>query len=244
MAGDTGTLLMGIVALVTLLLSITGIILWPGWRKLIAGFKIKWKAHPKRTNFDIHKLAGIITAIFLAFIGFTGFAWNVPQAKVQNVIYAATLTAKQPEEPASQPIPGQQPLPFIELLQRADAAVGSATTTYVSLPEKPEEPFRVGKKQAQETGKYGNTRIYLDQFTGKVIQLSDGLKPSRAEAIINQFGPMHFGTFGGLPTQILYVFVGLAPTILMVTGVVMWWYRRRVKSVTQREVNVVTEAKQ
>lgn len=29
---------MGIVALVTLLLSITSIILWPGWRKLIAGF--------------------------------------------------------------------------------------------------------------------------------------------------------------------------------------------------------------
>jgi hypothetical protein len=42
LAGDTGTLIMGIVALLTLLLSITGIVLWPGWRKLMAGFKIKW----------------------------------------------------------------------------------------------------------------------------------------------------------------------------------------------------------
>lgn len=242
LAGDTGILIMGIVALVTLFLSITGIVLWPGWRKLIAGFKIKWQAHPKRTNFDIHKVAGIITAIFLAFIGFTGFAWNVPQAKVEDAIYAVTLTAKQPD-PVSVPIPGKQPLPLTELLQRADAAVGSATTTYVSFPEKPEEPFRVGKKQAQETGKYGNTRVALDQFTGEVIQLSDGLKPSRAEAIVNQFGPVHFGTFGGLPTQILYVFVGLAPTILMVTGVVMWWYRRRVKVGTQRVVNVAVEVK-
>lgn len=219
---------MGIVALVTLLLSITGIVLWPGWRKLIAGFKIKLNAHPKRTNFDIHKLAGIITAVFLAFIGFTGFAWNVPQAKVEDAIYAVTLTAKHPD-PVSKPIPGKQPLPLTELLQRADAAVPSATTTYVSLPEKPEEPFRVGKKQAQETDKWGRTQIYLDQFTGVVIQLSDGLKPSRAEAIINEFGPVHFGTFGGRLTQILYVLVGLAPTILMVTGVVMWWYRRKQK---------------
>jgi uncharacterized iron-regulated membrane protein len=74
-AGDAGVLIMGIVALLTLLLSITGILLWPSWRKLVAGLKIKWQgAHIKRTNFDIHKVAGVITALFLAFIGFTGFA--------------------------------------------------------------------------------------------------------------------------------------------------------------------------
>lgn len=59
--------------------------------------------------------------------------------------------------------------------------------------------------------------------------MSDGLKPSRVEAIINQFEPVHFGIFGGWLTQILYVLVGLVPTILMVTGVVMWWYRRKQK---------------
>ncbi|NJP10790.1 MAG: PepSY domain-containing protein [Leptolyngbyaceae cyanobacterium RU_5_1] len=240
LAGEIGLLIMGIVALLTLVLSITGIVLWPGWRKLIAGFKIKSKnAHIKRTNFDIHKVAGIITAIFLAFIGFTGFAWNVPQAKVTEAIYAATLTSK-PADPVSKPLPGKQPLPIAELIQRADGAVLNATTTYVSFPEKPEEPFRMGKRQAQETDKWGNTRVYLDQFTGEVIQLSDGLKPSRAEAIINQFGAVHFGTFGGVPTKILYVFVGLAPTVLMVTGVVMWWYRKRNK--TQPLAAVESEA--
>ncbi|MEH1769678.1 MAG: hypothetical protein V7L27_32615 [Nostoc sp.] len=28
---------------------------------------------------------------------------------------------------------------------------------------------------------------------------------------------MHYGTFGGLPTRILYVFVGVAPLVLFVT---------------------------
>ncbi|MEH2166826.1 MAG: PepSY-associated TM helix domain-containing protein [Nostoc sp.] len=243
LAGDIGQWIMGIVALLTLILSITGIILWPGWRKLITGFKIKWqKAHIKRTNFDIHKVAGIITAVFLAFIGFTGFAWNIPQAKVTDIIYAATLTPK-PAEPVSKPISLQQPLAIKDLLQRADAAVPNAITTYVSFANKQEEPFHVGKKQAQETGQYGTTQVYLDQFTGKVIQINDGVKPSRAEAILNQFGSVHFGTFGGRLTQVLYVFVGLAPTVLMVTGVVMWWYRRRVKVGTQREVNVAAEVK-
>jgi uncharacterized iron-regulated membrane protein len=36
-----------------------------------------------------------------------------------------------------------------------------------------------------------------------------------------------FGTFGGLPTRILYVFVGLAPLVLFVTGAVMWWHRKK-----------------
>jgi hypothetical protein len=41
--------------------------------------------------------------------------------KVEDAIYRATFTAKQPE-PQSQAIAGQQPLPFDELLQRAEAA--------------------------------------------------------------------------------------------------------------------------
>ncbi|MEH2140701.1 PepSY-associated TM helix domain-containing protein [Nostoc sp.] len=219
---------MGIVALVTLILSITGIVLWPGWRKLIAGFKIKWDGHIKRVNFDIHKVAGIITAIFLAFIGFTGFAWNVPQAKVEDAIYATTFTPKL-KDPISQLIPGKQPLSVTELLQRADAAVPNAPITGLFFPTKPEDVLWLGKKQPKETSKWGSTQLYLDQFSGKVLRIQDGLNPTRAEVILNSFSPLHYGTFGGLATRILYVFVGLAPLILFITGFVMWWYRYRVK---------------
>ncbi|MEH2085041.1 MAG: PepSY-associated TM helix domain-containing protein [Nostoc sp.] len=47
------------------------------------------------------------------------------------------------------------------------------------------------------------------------------------DRILNSFTPLHYGTFGGLPTRILYVFVGLAPLILFITGFVMWQYRKR-----------------
>lgn len=114
-------------------------------------------------------------------------------------------------------------------MQRGNAVVPNSKTTFISFANKPEAPFLVAKKQAQEIGKYGNTRIYLDQFTGAVIQLQNGVKPSRAEAILNQFNPIHFGTFGGLPTRIFYVFVGLSPLILFITGFVMWWHRRKQK---------------
>ncbi|MHC5862935.1 PepSY domain-containing protein [Nostoc sp.] len=50
--------------------------------------------------------------------------------------------------------------------------------------------------------------------------------------ILNSFNDLHYGTFGGLPTRILYVFVGVAPLVLFVTVFFMWWYRYRTKSPT------------
>lgn len=50
---------------------------------------------------------------------------------------------------------------------------------------------------------------------------------SLGDRILNAFVPMHYGTFGGNLTRILYVFVGLSPTILFVTGLVMYRLRRR-----------------
>ncbi|MHC5933227.1 PepSY domain-containing protein [Nostoc sp.] len=41
------------------------------------------------------------------------------------------------------------------------------------------------------------------------------------DRVLNSFAPLHYGTFGGLTTRILYVFVGVAPLVLFITGFVM-----------------------
>ncbi|MHC5831015.1 MAG: PepSY domain-containing protein, partial [Nostoc sp.] len=106
------------VGLLFTILSITGIILWPGWRKLIAGFKMKWNAHPKRVNFDIHKVAGVITGVFLVFTFFTGFCWNLSEF-VNPIIYAATFS-KANVDLVSVPIAGQSPLRVAEQVKIAE----------------------------------------------------------------------------------------------------------------------------
>lgn len=231
LAGEVGTIVVGIAALLLFILCITGLVLWPGWRKLISGFKIKWLAHPKRVHFDIHKVAGIIAVVFLAMIAFTGFCWNFYDF-TKPVIYAVTLTPI-PDVPVSKPIAGKSPLGITEILQKADAALPGAITTFISLPEKPEEAFRIRKKFPQETEEYGRSQIYLDQYSGKIVQMQNALSPSLGDSVLNSFGPLHYGTFGGLATRILYVFVGFSPTLLFVTGFVMWQYRWRAKTHSQ-----------
>jgi len=234
LAGETGNQIMGVAALLLFILSITGIILWPGWRRLTSGFKVKWKnAHPKRVNFDIHKVAGMITAVFLALTGVTGFYLNFG-GFVRPIIYAVTFSPPNPPKPVSQPIAGSKVPSLTQLLQLADAALPDALTTAIYLPETPEATLYVRKKYPQEEAALGRSSVWLDQYTGEVVQLKDALKKSLGDKILDSFVPLHFGTFGGLSTRILYIFVGLAPLILSVTGFVMWWYRYRVKSVVSR----------
>ncbi|WP_298917436.1 PepSY domain-containing protein [uncultured Nostoc sp.] len=226
LAGDTGVAIVGVAALLMFILSVTGIMLWPGWRKLFTGFKIKWNGHIKRTNFDIHKVAGIITAVFLTITAFTGFCWNF-YSYLEPVIYGVTFSPK-PIDPQSTPIPSKSSLGLVEILERADAALPEAVITYIAFPTSPEGVFLVGKRFYEEKQVW-RSGVYLDQYTGKVLRVRNSRSLSIGEEVIDAFNPLHFGTFGGLPTRILYIFVGLAPTILFITGFVMWRYRYRSK---------------
>lgn len=224
LAGEVGRIIVGIEAFLLFSLTITGILLWSGWRKLILGFKIKWQASKGRVSFDIHQVVGIIAAIFIGGNAFTGFCWNFPDF-TKPIIYAVTLTPIPPN-PVSKPIAGKSPLELSQILPIADAALPGAITTHTSLPQKPEGVFRIRKKFPQEMWDYGYSFVYLDQYTGEVVQLTNGLALSPAEGFLYSFAPLHFGRFGGLVTRILYVFVGLALTILVLTGFVIYGDRQ------------------
>lgn len=228
LAGKTGEAIAGFVALFLFILCITGIALWKGWRNLGQGFKIAWAANPMRLNLDIHHVSGIVTVVFLTAIAFTGFYWSFTD-QTKPIIYAATFTP-EPSIPVSKLIAGKSPLALSAILEKSDTVFPNAATTFITFPQKPKDVIRIGKKQATESVENGNTRIWLDQYSGKVLQVQDGLNLSRATAVISSFIPMHFGTFGGIPTRILYVFVGLSPLLLFVTGANMFKTRKWGKS--------------
>ncbi|MEH2048027.1 PepSY-associated TM helix domain-containing protein [Nostoc sp.] len=228
LGGDIGYKFVGIIGLLMSFMSITGIILWPGWRRLISGFKIKWNAHPKRLNFDVHKVAGMITAVFLICTFFTGFCWSFSEF-INPMIYAVTFSKQQPT-PVSVPIAGKSALGLKEQLKTAQAALPDASLRSISFPSKPEEVLTVSFKLPQETEDYGQSSVYLDQYSGKVLRVDSSLKVSLGDRIINSFVPVHYGTFWGIPSRIFYVFVGLTPLVLFITGFVMWRYRYRAKT--------------
>jgi uncharacterized iron-regulated membrane protein len=235
-AGEPGLAIVGIAALLSIVLSFTGLALWPGWQKLIAGFKVKLNAHPKRKNFDIHKIIGIITAFFLILIAFTGFCWNFAD-KTEPIIYSLTSSPKPPET-TSHPIAGKSPIPLNVLLQKASAALPGTRTLFISLPSTPTDTLWSMQSFSQEPIEAERqTRIYLDRYSGEVLYIKNALQSSLGDRILNWFHPLHYGTFWGLPSRILYVFVGLAPLILLITGLNMYRYRKWGKAAKQEAIS-------
>ncbi|GAP93906.1 PepSY-associated TM helix domain-containing protein [Leptolyngbya sp. NIES-2104] len=225
-AGEIGMKIVGVAALMLCVLSLTGIALWSGWRKFFLGFEIKWNAHPKRVHYDIHKVAGIVTAGFLSAIALTGFCWNFYE-QTEPLIYAATFTPKPPEVQST--VTKSKPLSLDEIIRRSNTALPGAVNTFVILPSSPDGVFHIFKKLPEDREDFISS-VKLDQYSGKVLQVKDSRTANLGDRVLNAFTPIHYGTFGGLPTRIFYVFVGFAPTILMITGFVMWWYRKRRKA--------------
>jgi uncharacterized iron-regulated membrane protein len=53
---------------------------------------------------------------------------------------------------------------------------------------------------------------------------------STGDKILGALYAAHFGNFGGWPVKALWVVLGLAPSLLFVTGVIMWWNRKLSKT--------------
>ena len=234
LAGNIGMTIVGIAALFLCILTITGTLLWSGWRKLLLGFKIKWQAHPMRVNYDLHKVAGIVTAAFLGIIAFTGFCWNFYDYS-EPAIYAATFTSK-PAEVKSTVVAGKSTLELSDILARSDRALPNSVSTFINFPKKPDGVFEIYKKVAGDAGDF-NSYVKLDRYSGKILRVQDSRTAGLADRILNSFTPLLYGTFGGLPTRILYVFVGIAPLVLFITGSKMFalrnWGKAKRKEVKQ-----------
>ncbi|UFP93848.1 PepSY-associated TM helix domain-containing protein [Gloeobacter morelensis] len=225
LAGEAGEWITGISAVMLLALGITGVVLWPGWKKWQAGTSLRWRSHSRIVAYDLHKLSGILTSVFLAILGLTG-AYFMFYEPFRAAVYAVTFTP-EPPKPISTPVTGRSPLGADAAIATARPLLAGAELYGVSLPTKPEGTVNVLGRFALEGPASRYIRVFLDQYSGQVRQVKDARKPNTPEFILNWMAPLHFGTYGGLFTQVMYLFVGLAPGGLFLTGFWLWLKKLR-----------------
>lgn len=232
LAGDLGMQVVGICGGLLLLMGITGLALWNGWRNLKYGFKIRWKAPWQLIHYDIHKAIGVVSVALLSLIAATGMAM-VFWTPFENAVYYLTQTPR-PVEVASQVAAGKAPMGINEMLQKAEAAVPGAQLFKFFPAKKPEATFNVWMHLPQEHEFNKDPSLYLDQYTGTVLRLDHPKQASLAVRIMKAQYILHVGNYGGLLTRILYCLIGLTPLGLMITGFALW-QRRRWLSAHRRE---------
>jgi uncharacterized iron-regulated membrane protein len=220
--GDIGVAIAGLLGVALCFLGLSGLWLYRRFWKSI--FRLRIKSSMRLLLGDFHRMVGVLSVVFNLLLGFTGAFWNVshtiehlsePHESEDEVLFSTKLFPVG-FDVASLPGRAKEHLPGFE-------------THYISFPWKPEGPFTLwgsAEDSAWFRSPYGS-QVSFDSQTGAFVSLHDLRKEGLWAQVKDSFEPLHFGNFGGLPIKILWAAAGMAPGLLAVSGMAIWWKRRK-----------------
>lgn len=228
--GQAGWTLNGWGALLLTALLLLGLWLWwPTRRSGAAVWKgrlsVRTDAGRSRLLYDLHNVVGVYPLVFFLIFTLTTLVFAFPDAS-RRVLYALTST---PPDPVFRldPEPGTERLPLDRLVAAADAAINGRILR-VSFPQTPDAPLRVRKEWDDWNRTRNRAMITVDPYTAEVLDVYDSRKHESPGRLLVQWAiPLHFGIWGGMPTRILYVVLGLLPAVAFVTGFWRWRLRKQ-----------------
>ena len=253
--GELGATILGITALVWTIDCFIGFYLtlplrWrangdasPGtkswWSRWKPAWLIKFNAGAYRINFDIHRALGLWTWAMLFILAWSSVGFNF------NQVYTPAMRALfEFSDPAAGLPTRAEPLDHPRLGWREAYAVGHAL-----LEEQARQHgFVIGKEKylifnrdrgvyfitaqgSQEGKKSYRTTVIFDADTGAMLQFSWPGSPSEktGDVVTLWLYWLHMAAVFGLPMQIFVCIMGLVITALSVTGVYIWWKKRRAR---------------
>lgn len=224
---QVGKPLLALLALAYGLLLVGGLVLW--WpRRWRQAFGLTLDRGRLRGLFDLHRSGGAVLGLLIAVPVATGayMAWKPLSQAVTSLAGQAPQLPPQIQPQLQPGAPGGTPPPLDALAATARARFDGAPVGYVTLAG-PAKPVRVRLMLADDPHPNGLTSVWLHPRTGAVLRAErwDDLDPgARANSVIY---PLHTGELGGLVLEALNALLGLALAALGMTGLWLWWLRRR-----------------
>ena len=233
LAGLRGESVVGICGIILVISILTGVILWwPLWRNSWrAAFVIR---RGSLLDYDLHKTIGIIGGLTLLVAAVSGVYLEFP-----NWIRPLVISAGSPgraEDLDSIPGPGSERIDADQALESAEKALPEAELKRLYLPSDPEDAYIARVRQPGEVRRsMGNSRVWIDQYSGQVRGVRDWNNQGLAETILDWQFPLHNGEAFGLVGRWIVFVTGLIPGILYVTGGLLWWRKRQARK-RQRQI--------
>jgi len=196
---------------------VTGLVVYKRfWR----GFFRKPRLRDRRTFWgDMHRLAGLWSLWFIFLMGLTG-TWYLVEV----------LGAQAPDPPRDSPArerPALADAGLTRLAARAETALDDFRVRTVVLPQQADDPVGfLGQTDTLLVRDRAN-RVIAQPETGKIVAVSDSADMSAHQRISEAADPLHFGTFAGLPSKLVYFVFGIALSGMALSGVYI--YSRRIR---------------
>ena len=212
MGRDGRALVVGWLGVAMLILGLSGLVLWwPRRGQWKYAFFVRPTAQGLRFHRELHAATGIwIFFIFMA-VSFSGVVLAWPQTMGANPPGAGPRAV-----PTVEAIDGKR-LGATEAIIAASAAVPGLSPRSVTIPARADQAIAVNYLS---NGAVAAT-VFVDPYRGKVISVRD---PS--QNFMAWMRPVHQGILGPV-WQFLVFLSGLVPSLFVVTGMIMWWKKRK-----------------
>lgn len=207
--GARGRLLVTLATGEALLLALTGIWLW--WRKKHWQFRA-WRGSLFRVSWDLHNASGIWFLVPVVAMLVTGLLIATPTLVFR---VAGMRPATWVGAPPSANSDSHEQVPLATVLTLADSVAPGAVLG-VSIPFGPVASYAVRK---------ANVTVYIDQFTGAVIEARGPLLPNAADHAFKVVEDLHTGAYFGKAGRAIMTLGTLMLAVMTITGFLLGWKR-------------------
>lgn len=232
-----GRTIVGWLGVAMLVSCVSGLVVW--WPRNNAFVRaLAWRRSPSTLS-NLHHSVGFWICVPLAVLSLTG-AWIAFPEAMRAV--TAPLRAHGPGSAAERPgggpregFPAAAPLPDPELTideaasTALQAAGGGGRLTTITLPTSAGRPaWRV---QVQPLAGGPPVSVRVDDASGRArVQAGEAAGPAGGDPVARLMRRVHEGSDLGLAWRVVITLAGLAPTVLGVSGALLWLTRRRVRA--------------
>lgn len=213
------------------------------WLRWKPAWQIKVSGSRYRVAFDIHRAFGLWLWAMLLTIAFTGFSLNLYREifyPLMSLVSQVTPNIFSQQPPAGRHQPIEPAMGYREIVERARSEVarrgwsepmGSAFYT---------PGFGIYGVRFHRTGAdrgaagVGPAILYFDGRTGASLGARQPWTGTAADIFLQAQFPLHSGRILGLSGRVLISAMGLVVAALSVTGVVIWYRKRRARLAVRR----------
>jgi len=229
--GDVGFYLVTSLGFVLLGSLVTGLLVY---KKFWRGFfrKPRLSRNLRTATGDLHRLGGLWSIWFVAIIALTsiyyffewsGLDWNSEPASVPESHFVETASAAD----------------IARWVQMARTAKPGLGITAIALPYEPGEPVVVQGHWKAVLVRERADAVFIDPVTNRIVGLRTAHEMGAGERIVHTVDPLHFGTFGGLATRLIWALFGLFLTGLAGTGACI--YAKRTQAAADGDLLTVLD---
>jgi len=234
-SGGIGRPIVGWLGVIMLFLCGSGLIIWwPRPHKLWAALTIKRGARGLRLHRDLHGAIGFWTLTVFTIVSFTGVYIAFP-----NSVAGLMETVLMDEKSVSltlpvEPVDGLREMGLDAAVRLADDAVSGAEFVAAIMPFRPGQPLRVQYNVPGASDGAPKVTVMIDPWTQVITKIEDPRSLGRVDTAVAWQRPLHAGRGLGPIWNGLVFVSGLLPLLFSITGISMWWIKRRARKKRSR----------